>query len=369
MILRNRTLEELFLEIREKHTTIAVYGAGMIGQVIRPYFLNQYGVGDLVKAYYDMDAEKQRTAIRVGKRFIPVFSGEKVKELSTKTVLLITVSHYLPVIEWLDSFPELKGVEGYILPVLLAERAKNLKKCSVQRRSEVPLIPRKINYCWLSRREKPDSVKHCIDSWHRFCPDYEVKEWNEDNFDFFSNDYMREAYEAGKYGFVPDVARLEILYQYGGIYLDTDVELIRNLDDLLFQPSFTGVEKWGSVNFGGCSGAAAGNAMVRRLLDFRINEHFRRQDGSLNMTTCGYYETSPLFEMGFRPDNTYQTIEELTIYPSDYFHPYDYMSGETCLTENTYSIHHFTSSWLGDKAKTERDRCQQQYKKILERMR
>ena len=225
------------------------------------------------------------------------------------------------------------------------------------------MIPQQIHYFWLSRREKPDEVKRCIDSWHRFCPDYEITEWNEDNFDCFSNAYMREAYEAGTYGFVTDLARLEILYQYGGVYMDTDVELLRAPDSLLHQSGFVGVEK-----SGGFCGAVPGNVIIRRIIEFRKGEHFHRQNGTYNTMTCGYYETIPLMQMGFRPDNTMQTVGDLTVYPSDFFHPFDYMSGETCITDNTYSIHHFSSSWLSEKAHEERTFCQKHYSEILERM-
>ena len=103
----------------------------------------------------------------------------------------------------------------------------------------------------------PGSLKRCIDSWKKYCPDYEIKRWDESNYDISKSSYMKGAYESKKWGFIPDYARLDILYNYGGFYLDTDVELVRSLDELRYQPAFSGVEKWSVVNIGGCSGAVA----------------------------------------------------------------------------------------------------------------
>ena len=99
-------------------------------------------------------------------------------------------------------------------------------------------IPKKIHYCWVGGTAKPKSVQYCIDSWKKYCPDYEIIEWNEDNYDFSKNRYMKEAYDNKKWGFVPDYARLDIIYQHGGIYMDTDVEMVANLDDLLEYEGF-----------------------------------------------------------------------------------------------------------------------------------
>lgn len=179
---------------------------------------------------------------------------------------------------------------------------------------------------------------------------------------------MKQAYEAKKWGFIPDIARLDILYNYGGIYIDTDVEVVRNLDDLLVYEAFTGVEKWGSVNMGGCSGAVPHHPMIKKILDFRLNERFIREDGTMNLTTCGYYETIPFVNMGYIPNNTVQTIGGMTLLTSDYFHPYDYMSGETIITDNTYSIHHFNGGWLDENYRAERERTKEEHQKILRRI-
>ena len=167
---------------------------------------------------------------------------------------------------------------------------------------------------------------------------------------------------------MPDYARLDILYNYGGFYIDTDVELLKTLEPLRRQGAFCGVEKWGNVNMGGCSGAIPHHRMIKKLLKYREEAVFRYEDGSLNPDTCGVYETAPFIAMGMSADNTCQRINEMTVFSSEYFHPYDYMSGENVITENTFSIHHFNGGWLDDSQKDARSRTLEEYMAILDRM-
>ena len=142
------------------------------------------------------------------------------------------------------------------------------------------------------------------------------------------------------------MARLEILYEHGGIYLDTDVELIRPLDGLLYCRGYVGVEKWGVINIGGGCGVMPHHPMIGRLLEERLKIPFVRSDGSLNLESSRAYETLPFIERGYVPDNSVQIIEDMTVYSWDFFHPYDYMTRETVITKNTYSIHRFSESWV-----------------------
>ena len=210
----------------------------------------------------------------------------------------------------------------------------------------MPIIPKVIHYCWFGRGKMSDKMREYMESWKRCCPEYEIKEWNEDNYDINRYQYTNQAYKHKKWAFVSDVARLDILYENGGIYMDTDVELIKNLDELLYQPAFCGVEKWRHINTGGCCGAVAKHTAIRKMLECRMEIPFENPDGSFNMESSGSYETMPLMEDGYVPDNHIQIIDGMTIYPSDFFHPFDYMSKEIRMTENTYSIHHFEGSWI-----------------------
>ncbi len=149
-------------------------------------------------------------------------------------------------------------------------------------------------------------------------------------------------------GIVENYARIDLLYEHGGIYMDTDVELKHSLDPLLHQEAFCGVEKWQVINFGGCSGSVKGNRAISRFLDVRKRISFLDEQGRQNRNTCGYYDTGVAIEMGYRLDGTSQSIDGINIYASDYFHPYDYMSGNINITEHTYSIHWFNGGWLDE---------------------
>jgi hypothetical protein len=133
-------------------------------------------------------------------------------------------------------------------------------------------------------------------------------------------------------------------------------------------PAFAGVEKWGNINMGGCSGAVPHHPLIKKMLDGRIHERFILEDGSLNQTTCGYYETKPLIDIGMKPNNTIQHLADMTVLSSEFFHPYDYMSGETRITANTFSIHHFNGGWLDAKRVEERKKTTELYNRMLKRM-
>ena len=149
------------------------------------------------------------------------------------------------------------------------------------------MIPKIIHYCWVGRSPKPESVLYCIESWRKYCPDYTIIEWNEDNYDFTKNKYMKQAYEKRKWGFVPDYARLDIVYNYGGIYLDTDVEIISNIDHLLDNVAFMGFENTGDgkyfVNCGQGFGAVPNNEVIGLMRDNYDDLEFIKKDGTLNM--------------------------------------------------------------------------------------
>lgn len=365
MILRYDSFEKVKKHVDDNNSPVVIYGAGMIGQVIMPYVITKYGLLDNLLFYVDKDRKKQQQVIHIGNREIEIKSQEVLDKLPENVILLITNSNYAGIVDVLNSINTLKKNIGVIIPAILAIRAKNAGTDTLSAGAAGLQIPKVINYCWFSRSRMPDYLVRCIKSWKKFCPDYEIIRWDEDNYDVEKNLYMKQAYEAKKWGFVPDIARLDILYNYGGLYIDTDVEIIRNLDDLLVYEAFTGVEKWGNVNMGGCSGAVPHHPMIKQILDFRINERFIMEDGSHNFTTCGYYETMPLIQKGFRPDNTTQKIEGMTVFSSDYFQPYDYMSGETCITENTHSIHHFNGGWIDKKHLAERKKTKDDYQSMI----
>ncbi len=207
------------------------------------------------------------------------------------------------------------------------------------------MIPKVIHYCWFGGGPLPELAQRCIASWKKYCPDYEIKRWDETNVDLSSVDYMREAYEEKAWAFVSDVARLQIIYREGGIYLDTDVEIIRPLDRLLRHSAFGGIQYNTKVALGLGFGAQAGYPLVGELLSGYRRRHFRLADGSLDRTAIPELQHSTFVRNGFNGQNVKQTVGGMVIYPMEYFCPICPGDGRVALTENTYSIHHFAASW------------------------
>lgn len=208
-------------------------------------------------------------------------------------------------------------------------------------------IPKIIHYCWFGKKEKPGIVKRCIKSWERVLSGYKIVEWNEDNFDINSNKFVRQAYDAGKFAFVSDYVRVYALYNYGGIYLDTDVEVCKKFpDNILNNSSFWGFEE---KNFIATStiGASKENKLIKQFLDLYNDKQFFKEDGSSNTLTNVAIISDVVKKLGIKLDGSYQDIEGLaTIYPQEYFSPYDYINCYSKATQNTYTIHHYYKSWL-----------------------
>lgn len=218
------------------------------------------------------------------------------------------------------------------------------------------MIPKVIHYCWFGRSALPELAIKCIDSWKRFLPEYEIKEWNEDNFDVNIIPYTAEAYKAKKYAFVSDYARFWILYHYGGLYFDTDVEVIKDMDNIINNGPFMGFENkegvitkkgdfTNGVNPGLGIGSFSRSPIYKEILDSYNNNHFIKADGSYNLFTIVDRTTMILSRYGLSDTNSMQEVAGIFVYPWDFFCPIRTLDGKMCKTNNTVSIHHFAASW------------------------
>lgn len=229
------------------------------------------------------------------------------------------------------------------------------------------MIPKIIHYCWFGGNPLPESAKKCIASWRKFLPDYEIKEWNESNFDVNSIKYTREAYRLKKYAFVSDYARMWILYNYGGLYFDTDVELIKPIDDIIARGNFMGCEaqnnkfadKGGEsvnrvngptngqqINPGLGLGVAPGLGLYKKVVEWYQTHHFTTWDGKFTGTVVNIvsdiFATIPIKHL----ENDILFAADVYIYPPEFFCPKNYFTGEIYITENTRSIHHYSATWV-----------------------
>lgn len=214
------------------------------------------------------------------------------------------------------------------------------------------MIPKKIHYCWFGGNHLPEDVKLYIASWRKYCPDYEIIEWNESNFDINCCAYVKEAYEAKKWAFVTDYVRLYALYHHGGIYMDTDVEVVKPFDDLLDCQAFMCFENDRLVSIG-TFGAIKNSTLIREFLDSYGRKHFLKEEGRYDITTNLHVVTSVLRrKYNLRLNGKAQLLKgKICIYPMDYFIAKSYRLGWIQKSECTYAIHHYNASWVDEKVK------------------
>ncbi len=209
------------------------------------------------------------------------------------------------------------------------------------------MIPKIIHYCWFGGNPLPELAQKCIDSWKKYCPNYEIKQWDETNFDVNCCEYVREAYEAKMWAFVSDYARFKILYENGGVYFDTDVELIKPIDDIVKNGSFMGLEEASKIYVatGLGLGAEKGLSLLEEILDDYYHSHFKLDENGAYKKTVVTRVTDIIIERGIIYPDKITEVAGITIYPPEYFCPLNYYTGEMKITENSRSIHHYMATW------------------------
>jgi mannosyltransferase OCH1-like enzyme len=327
-------------ELIEKHNEIYLYGAGASCRLLLMSYWQDVLKGH-VKCIIDAKKELSGTSVSIGMDQILIKDiatvSDEFKE-DRKKVLLLTPAFSSMIIEQLDIEKAFEGAKVYLLPML----CRRQQDSTYQLRSEKSkLIPKIIHYFWFGGNPVPEEYQKNIDGWKRLNPEYEIRCWNEDNYDFSSIAYTKEAYQSGKefLMFVTDYARLDVLYRYGGIYLDTDVELIKPLDELLYNKAFIGIEENSQLNSGSAIGAVPGHQMIRKLMECYEKLHFLDESGKIQKKFNTYHETKCFIENGYRMVNKYQVVNDMVCFPRDLFMPICFAGMEDCYTEKTISVH------------------------------
>lgn len=341
MILRNDSMKIFFEKCHGKK--IVCYGIGHDFDMILKNYA-RYPWNEKVEYLVDNSPTKWGTAYEIGSRQYTIISLEQLlQEDTSNIVIFVSCSYFAEIVEQLNNIEKLSNVECYLYYFMFALSEQS--DIRIKRRKEC-LIPQTIHYCWFGGGELPDLYKRCIDSWHRYCPDYEIIEWNESNCDINENLFVKQAYERGKYGFVPDYFRLKIIKEYGGIYLDTDVELIQNPDDLRYNEAFCGMQIPWEANLGLGFGAVKGHPAIAKLLERYHTMQFIKQDGTCDETASPVFQTLDLRDMGMQYGNCLQEVAGMTIYPTEVLSPKNLFTREINITKYTYAIHHFDGSWV-----------------------
>lgn len=328
---------------------------------------------DLCKKYqfeesilYVVDNYKKDEMMLINDYQIPIVSVYDVGEEIRKAIPIITSIKYVKeIICQLDTIPMFDDI-GFYIPYIFTEDKNGLSVEKLKREDDKH-IPKIIHYCWFGKNEMPKKFQDNILSWKKYCPDYEIKRWDESNYDISKNKYMKQAYEKGKWGFVPDYARLDIINTYGGIYLDTDVEVLKEFDDLLSYDLFCGFENSQYIAFGLGFGGVGNNNLLCEMMKKYEEIEFLNADGSLNLVASPVYQTEVMENFGFIRNGQTQVKDNMIVLAPEYLAPINPM-GIGTPTINSYSIHQYAATWFDEKQMREKLEIMDSIKFIMERM-
>lgn len=341
---------ESFKEIIKKKDVI-IYGAGRALETVIDRFFPDGSFAMLV----DTDSKKTGRVISISDVNIMISSkNEMIDYVKYKNkadiLLLITTPNYAAeIIRQLDNVPELDGIECYVHNTIRNTKEANtpiLFSRGEQR------IPKKIHYIWLGGKEIPADCKKYIEGWKKYNPDYDIVRWDETNLNLRKNDFIIEAYQKGALAWVSNYMRLDVIYNYGGIYFDTDVEVKKNLDCLLNDDAFFCMETTDSINNGPGFGAVKGNTLVKDMLSGYEGKHFDPDKGGVGLRPNHCFLETALIRHGFTITNRYQKHQGVVLYPKEVMSPLTIDGLPDFMTEYTLSIHHEKGSW---KTKKEKD--------------
>ena len=341
--IRQGYLKNIFKE----YQNIVLFGAGTLTTAM---FEAYKGLAFEKKVNFilDNDSGKDGKTILIHGKEIPMISIERFSQLKLENYALIIMPVFmLDIVKQLDTLPAFDGVPTYIYAFLMNQKEGIPFSF---RSTKEPRIPKTIHYLWFGGKELPDKYKKNIESWKKYCPDFEIVRWDESNSDTRKVPFMRQACEAGSWAYVTDYARKDILYHYGGIYFDTDVEVIKPLEDLLYNDFFVGRDDVANISSGAGIGAVKGNPLMKALRDDYANRMFTDMSGKMIAKACGVYETALLIKHGYQPNNTFQQIDKgSVIFPREVLCPISWIGMSDRYTENTLCIHKYDDLLIDEK--------------------
>ena len=334
------------------------------GKYFRDFINENYGIQ--IEGIIDNYSYLDKKTMNIDGIAVEIVSIEKfIQVYDNKCVVLITTLSFDEVIKQLDSIELFHGMDCYI--EFFIRHYTEYTDIKIEHRREEELIPRKIHYCWFGGKELPYQYEAYIESWRKYCPDYEIIRWDETNYNIHKNTYISQAYDNKKWAFVTDYARVDILYEHGGIYLDTDVELLKPFDEFLRWRMFCGFESSNLVSWGIGFGAVKGEKILKDVRDVYNHMKFVHSDGSFNMITCPIIQSNVLKQHGFDLNGQFQVLDEAAIYPKEFFAPLDYLNGFGQITDHTHSIHHYAATWTSAEQQIHRSNLEQRIAQVRKR--
>jgi len=333
---------------------IVTWGAGRAFDSFCQMF-KEYQFHKHVEFIIDIDEKKNNCKkIIMGKEIKIVKPSMGVFLKDIKWVIVITTQYLKDVMDMLETLCIGKDVEicffGFVKDSYSSWKLKNgYMNCSIV--NDGHEIPKLIHYCWFGRKPLPYDYKVWIKTWKKFCPDYEMIEWNEDNYDLSKSTYAMEAYERGMWAFVSDYVCLDVVYDYGGVYMDTDVEMIKSIEPLRHQIAFCGFQDEMSVALGLGFGSVKNNPIIREMRDDYDSINFILPSGRENLTSCAVYQTRVLSAHGMKMNGRFQKLEHINVYPKVFFSPMNHYNRKIEINENSFLIHHWSGSWFEQKMK------------------
>lgn len=330
-----------------KNKRIYVWGAGTALESC----LDIYFSGQSVQLILDSNSKLWGKTVQHNSGAVPIGGKDLLLQHIKKhgienSLLMITSPYYGPeIIADLDKFPELDDLECYLQVIIRATR-ENVPSFSFSRGKQ--FIPKKIHYIWIGGKPLPKEFEANIATWKKYNPDYEIIGWNESNYDFKKCDYIKEAYESKCYSFASNYARLDIVHEHGGIYLDTDVECVANFDKLLNDKAFFNMGCADRINMGCGFGSVADSNVLKDMLATFSGNHFLLQDGTPGRRSFSTFVNPILRQYGFELENYYQNINGIVLYPCEVMSPKTINGMPDFTSENTVSIHQESGTWQND---------------------
>ena len=344
-------ISEYFETLKTKD--IVCWGSGKHFRNITYPFLCKSGLIDNLKGFVDFpglsDAVlKERSYDRIKK--------EKLSKMDSKnTVILIAVTGYEEILAQIrsdDSLAKIKAIPSIYLEALYEDMLLLAvdKPPADFRKHDTPVIPRIIHGIWFSGDPMPELYQRCLESWRKYSPDYEIRIWNLETYKPDDCLFFEQAVVHKNWSFASDYARADLLYRYGGVYMDLDVEILRPIDDLLYNDAYMGFESLDRIECGSGMGARPNHPILKEICESYENRPYLREDGMWDNSTCPVRYTQVIEKHGLKKNGGFQSVEDITVYPFEMLTGKSFDTGIVYKTEISYTLHHHNGSWIPGKA-------------------